>query len=84
MRPLETVLVTPHRMGSRATLVYLCSRVTEYKAYVDVGTLLFDEQVFGSRLSFEAAFSFDKIKAPRFGELKVWCVFSVPGWPYEG
>jgi hypothetical protein len=43
MRPLETVLVTPHRMGSRATLVYLCSRVTEYKAYVDIGALLFNE-----------------------------------------
>lgn len=78
MRPLETVLVTPHRMGSRATLVYLCSRVAEYKAYVDIGALLFNEQMLVTRCSFEAPFSFDIKKAPFLWELEVWCIVTLP------
>jgi len=84
VRPFKPVLIAPHGQSSWAALVQFCFRITKYKAQVYLWALVFNEQVLLPVCDSEASLCFDIKKAPRLGELEVWCIFRQPGWPLEG
>ena len=70
----EAVLFTPLCVGSRTTLVELGVLIMENHAYVEVGPLLFNQQMFVSVFNSPPALRLNVKKAALFGQLEIWCV----------